>query len=54
MPLPLYKATPGSTKIIDLSEVAAVKPWMMNMKLDLTISNDNNMYIYNEWILHYM
>ena len=54
MPLPLYKATPGSTRIIGLPEVATAKPWMVNMKLDLAISNDNNMYIYDEWILHYM
>ena len=54
MPLPLYRATPGSTKIVGLPEVATAKPWMVNMKLDLTISNDNDMYIYNEWILHYM
>ena len=54
MPLPLYRATPSSTRIVGLPEVAAVKPWIVNMKLDLTISNDNDMYIYNEWILHYM
>ena len=54
MPLPLYKVTPGSTRIVGLLEVVAAKPWMVNMKLDLAISNNNDMYIYNEWILHYM